>query len=124
MARTKTGLGASLPRKEVFQQPLILDFGSIAAMQGTNCFAPFFHSLYFLHREGKGSYYQLLSQWVNFRASLMHFPMPHKYFEVVLILNLASSRDSSCQILIRIYVFIYSFTVLLFLEHVTFHVLR
>jgi hypothetical protein len=73
MAGTKIGLGSRLSRKEVFPQPLILDFGSIAAMQGNNCFGSFFHSLYFLHREGKGSYYQLLSLWVNFLASLMHF---------------------------------------------------
>ena len=32
-AGTETALGARLPRKEVFQQPLILDFGLIAAMQ-------------------------------------------------------------------------------------------
>jgi len=32
-AGTETALGARLPRKEVFQQPLILYFGLIAAMQ-------------------------------------------------------------------------------------------
>jgi hypothetical protein len=42
-AGTETALGARLPRKEVFQQPLILDFGLIAAMQckTNNCFIPF-----------------------------------------------------------------------------------
>jgi hypothetical protein len=50
-----------------------------------------------------------LSTWVNFAASLMHFPIPHKYFEAILILNLASATNSSCQILIRIYFYICSF---------------
>jgi hypothetical protein len=30
---TETDLGARLPRKDVFQQPLVLDFGIIAATQ-------------------------------------------------------------------------------------------
>jgi hypothetical protein len=39
-----------------------------------------------------------LSMWINFDASLMHFPIPHKYFEAVLILNLASATNSSYKL--------------------------
>jgi len=39
-AGTETALGARLPRKEVFQQPLILDFGLIAAMQDKQLLYP------------------------------------------------------------------------------------
>jgi len=57
-AGTETALGARLPRKEVFQQPLILYFGLIAAMQDKQLlwtFLPFFVFPYsVLHREGKG----------------------------------------------------------------------